>query len=306
MQQLGFANVETAIIIVGGAGGPMSTGQGVGSLALTDMIVVNANVGIETSLDADYSTSFILQNAAFQGVDNIVIDSAAGQVLYPGDASVVIFVDSWGFGQVANATGETDFVNGNTIQGPPRPTSLVVDEADDSGTGQLFYFTRRRPSYLDLGNSQLMDVKAYGASGNGVDDDTAILNHILSVAANISAIVYIPHGVYIISDTLYVPVGSRIIGQAWPQIMATGEKFGDMAHPKVAVQVGEMGSVGVAEIQCMLFTVRGPTAGAVLLEWNVHESSKGSAGLWGEYRPFFSSTLSGGSQRGGSIAQNIS
>lgn len=30
----------------------------------------------------------------------------------------------------------------------------------------------------------------------------------------------------------------------------------------------------------MMFTVAGPTAGAVLLEWNAKESSKGSVGLW--------------------------
>lgn len=32
----------------------------------------------------------------------------------------------------------------------------------------------------------------------------------------------------------------------------------------------------------MLFTATGPTAGAILVEWNVHESTQGSAGLWGE------------------------
>jgi len=26
----------------------------------------------------------------------------------------------------------------------------------------------------------------------------------------------------------------------------------------------------------MLFTVQGPTAGAILMEWNVHESTQGS------------------------------
>lgn len=64
--------------------------------------------------------------------------------------------------------------------------------------------------------------------------------------------------------------------------MATGTAFQDMNNPKVAVQVGTAGSVSVVEIQNIIFTVKGPTAGAVLLEWNVHESTQGSAGLWGE------------------------
>jgi glucan 1,3-beta-glucosidase len=34
------------------------------------------------------------------------------------------------------------------------------------------------------------------------------------------------------------------------------------------------------EISDFLFTVQGPTAGAVLVEWNVHESSQGSVAMW--------------------------
>jgi len=60
------------------------------------------------------------------------------------------------------------------------------------------------------------------------------------------------------------------------QIMGTGVKFQDMKKPKVMVKVGNSGDSGVIEIVEMLFTVKGPTAGAVLMEWNVHESSQGS------------------------------
>ncbi|TPX21790.1 hypothetical protein DIZ76_015753 [Coccidioides immitis] len=77
------------------------------------------------------------------------------------------------------------------------------------------YFTRRRPKYLDIGQSQILNVKAFGAKGDGQTDDTAILNSILSRAANMSSIVYFPFGVYVVKNTIHVPVGSRIIGQAW-------------------------------------------------------------------------------------------
>lgn len=69
--------------------------------------------------------------------------------------------------------------------------------------------------------------------------------------------------------------------------MATGAKFQDVNNPKVAVQVGQIGDVGVIEIQDMMFTVSGPTAGAVLVEWNVYEISQGSVGLWGMLAGFF-------------------
>ncbi|KAH1734685.1 hypothetical protein KXV22_007950, partial [Aspergillus fumigatus] len=53
-----------------------------------------------------------------------------------------------------------------------------------------------------------------------------------------------------------------------------------MKNPHVAVQVGQPGDTGIVEIQDMMFTVSGATAGAILVEWNIHESSKGSAAMW--------------------------
>lgn len=45
-------------------------------------------------------------------------------------------------------------------------------------------------------------------------------------------------------------------------------------------RVGKRGDVGSVEISDMLFTVKGATAGAILMEWNIHESTQGS----GNYR----------------------
>ncbi len=118
---------------------------------------------------------------------------------------------SWGFGKVADRSGEIGFVDSADIAAIEYPESLFI--SDDMYPRPRF-FHRMRPSYTDAGNSQMFDVKALGAQGDGVTDDTAVLNHILDVAANVSSIVYFPHGIYIIKDTLDVPVGSRIIGQA--------------------------------------------------------------------------------------------
>jgi hypothetical protein len=46
------------------------------------------------------------------------------------------------------------------------------------------------------------------------------------------------------------------------------------------LKVGNAGDVGTVEMQDLLFTNVGPTAGAVLLEWNLKASSQGAAGLW--------------------------
>jgi hypothetical protein len=46
------------------------------------------------------------------------------------------------------------------------------------------------------------------------------------------------------------------------------------------LKVGAVNDVGSVEMQDLLFTTRGPTPGAVLVEWNIQADSPGSAGLW--------------------------
>jgi glucan 1,3-beta-glucosidase len=45
-------------------------------------------------------------------------------------------------------------------------------------------------------------------------------------------------------------------------------------------RVGNEGETGVVEISDLMFTTRGTTAGAVLMEWNVHEESQGSVAMF--------------------------
>lgn len=46
------------------------------------------------------------------------------------------------------------------------------------------------------------------------------------------------------------------------------------------MQIGAEGDIGVIEIQDLLFTTVGHTAGAILMEWNVAQSSPGSVAMW--------------------------
>ncbi|EEU35716.1 uncharacterized protein NECHADRAFT_87984 [Fusarium vanettenii 77-13-4] len=63
--------------------------------------------------------------------------------------------------------------------------------------------------------------------------------------------------------------------------MTTGSGFEDERNPHMAVQVGRPGDApSIIEIQDMLFTVSGPTAGAILMQWNAQEATKGSMGMW--------------------------
>jgi hypothetical protein len=50
-------------------------------------------------------------------------------------------------------------------------------------------------------------------------------------------------------------------------------------------QVGNVGDVGSVEMQDLMFTTKGATAGAVLVEWNIQADAQGSAALWGKPVP---------------------
>ncbi|RHZ61554.1 hypothetical protein CDV55_100232, partial [Aspergillus turcosus] len=67
--------------------------------------------------------------------------------------------------------------------------------------------------------------------------------------------------------TVHIPVGSIIVGSGWSQI------FEDAENPQVMVRVGNEGDSGIIKISDMMFTVQGATAGAILMEWNVHKTA---------------------------------
>lgn len=128
-------------------------------------------------------------------------------------------------------------------------------------------------------------------TGDGKTDDTAGINKCLQQYSGQDVIIFFPQGSYVVTDTVTIPRGSKIVGEVWSQIMATGAKFQDMKNPHVMVKVGNAGDVGAMEIQDMLFTVKGPTAGAVLVEWNIQASSQGAAGMWGQCYMSLSSSI---------------
>jgi hypothetical protein len=97
------------------------------------------------------------------------------------------------------------------------------------------------------------------------------------LASNVGSVVFFPAGIYLVKNTVFVPKGSIIVGEGWSQIMATGSSFADPTKPLVMVRVGNEGDTGSVQIQDMLFTVQGSTAGCILMEWNIAESSQGSA-----------------------------
>lgn len=73
-------------------------------------------------------------------------------------------------------------------------------------------------------------------------------------------IIFFDAGTYIVTDTITIPAGTQVVGEAWSVIMGSGNNFFDFNNPRVVVKVGETGSSGVVEITDMIFTTRGPGA----------------------------------------------
>ncbi len=71
------------------------------------------------------------------------------------------------------------------------------------------------------------------------------------------------------------------MGEAWPQLSASGPKFADAKHPRAMIQVGAAGGqTGVAQLSDFIFTVADILPGAVLVEVNMAGKKAGDVGFW--------------------------
>ena len=69
--------------------------------------------------------------------------------------------------------------------------------------------------------------------GDGVTDDTDALNTLLHTAADSSQIVFLDAGYYKVTDTVFIPPNTRVVGEALASvIMGAGEKFSDPSNPR--------------------------------------------------------------------------
>ena len=72
-------------------------------------------------------------------------------------------------------------------------------------------------------------------------------------------IVFFDHGTYIVTSTITIPAGSRIVGEVWSVVLGTGAWFDDMDHPRPVIKAGEPGSTGTLEVTDMIFATRAPS-----------------------------------------------
>jgi glucan 1,3-beta-glucosidase len=245
----------------------------VGSITLIDSTISNTPVGILTAQDANAPAGtvpfpgIILENVKISNVPTAV-QGPSGSILAGSSGQMTI--SGWGQGNSYTPNGPTKF------QGPitpvSRPGSLV------SGSGA--YYSRSKPQYERLASSQFVSARSAGAKGDGKTDDTAALQAAITSSASQGKVLFVDAGTYIVTSTILIPGGAKIVGESYPVIMSRGSFFANMNSPQPVVQVGKPGEAGYVEWSDMLVGVQGAQAGAVLIEWNLNAPDTAPSGMW--------------------------
>jgi glucan 1,3-beta-glucosidase len=256
------------------------------TLSAQDITFMNCGTGIDMSSNGVAGSVTLLDSSA-DFVGTVISAYSTGY----GEGSLIVenFESTNSGPTVTAANGTITLVSGSVsntwVMGNANPGNYqsgtyyttMRSPALLAATGK--YFTKPIPQYEEYDISQFVNVKDHGVKGDGSTDDTAAINAILLANAGCK-ITYFPQGVYLVYDTVYVPPGSRIVGEAWSVISAKGSNFGDASNPHVMVRVGNPGEVGVAQFTDMLFTTADVLNGAILLEVNMAAATAGDVGFW--------------------------
>lgn len=247
------------------------SGQQAGSVYIMDSLFD----GVDTAIKANALGKTILETSIIT-LDNIGILNVNNMISFSDGYNLHLPTADTNFVVIGNAQlGKSNHGYFNVdVQDPPR--SLL---GDDSSFYRSSYFVKKRPQYSDVPVGSIVNVKDHGALGNGVHDDTSAVAAALALATT-SNVVYFPAGSYIITSTVVVPPHTRMTGEVWSQLVASGTYFASSTNPKPMIQVGTAGDVGDVEISDMLFTSIGSLPGLIMMEWNVQAASPGSTGMW--------------------------
>ncbi|KAJ7349186.1 exo-beta-1,3-glucanase [Mycena albidolilacea] len=259
-----------------GVGFDLATGlvngaQTVGAEAIIDATVTDTPIFVRTGTPSNGALigagSLVLNNIKLDNVPTAV-GVVGGAVVLAGGTTMIA---SWGQGNVYKGSDASGTFTQGTITAPPKPAVLL-----DSG-GKIF--GKSHPQYAAYAVSEFVSVRDQGAKGDGKTDDTAALKAIFAAYAGCK-IIFFDAGTYVVTSTLQIPAGTRIVGEGWSVIAGKGAAFQDVTNPQVVVQVGASGSSGLVEITDIIFSTIGPAPGAIVVEWNVKQTTTGGAGMW--------------------------
>ncbi|EJD05787.1 exo-beta-1,3-glucanase [Fomitiporia mediterranea MF3/22] len=245
--------------------------QTIGAEAIIDAVVTNTPIFVRTSQPSNghLAGSLVLNNIKLNNVPTAVGVVGGAVVLNGGTTTIA----NWVQGNVYSGASSSDRFVQASMAPPPKPASLL----DSAGR----IFGKTHPQYADFAVDQFVSIRSLGAKGDGSTDDTQAIKNAFAQFSGCK-IIFFDHGTYLVTSTITIPAGTQIVGEAWSVIMGSGSAFEDMNNPQPVIKVGDTNSQGVVEITDMVFTTRGPAAGAIVIEWNVHDPAgqQGAAGMW--------------------------
>jgi hypothetical protein len=252
------------------AGGPSAVN--VGSITLFDSSIKNTPLGIVTSRTYDSEPaaagSLYLENIELENVQTAVTGPNGTVYLAGSTGSSVI--SAWADGHRYAPNGPVEARG--AITPSKRPATLL----DANGK----YYERSKPQYESVPLDQFLSARDLGAKGDGVTDDTAALNAAILKAAQEKRILFVDAGFYKVTNTIYVPPGSKIVGEALASvILSSGTFFNDINRPQPVVKVALPGEQGAVEWSDMFVSTQGQQQGAILIEWNLASYGEIS-GMW--------------------------
>lgn len=212
------------------SGGPNA--QSVGSITFIDSSISNTKTGIATShgpgSEPPAAGSLILENVNFQNVPIAVL--GPDNTVELAGSTGAFYVAGWGEGHAYTPNGPQVFQG--SITPVNRPAELL------SGSK---YYERSKPQYASNPVHDFLSARDLGATGDGHTDDTRALQRAIYVAVRSRKILFVDQGDYVVTSTIYIPAGSRIVGESYSVILSQGSYFDDINNPKPVVQVGRPG-----------------------------------------------------------------
>ena len=252
------------------SGGP--TALSVGSITFFDSSISDTQVAIRTGYTANSqpptANSLILENIHLSNTPVAVEGGANTTVLQGTPANS--YISAWGEGHSYTPNGP------NTFQGPIQPVSRPASLLQADGK----YYERSKPQYQQYGVSDFISARSVGATGDGHTDDTKALQKAINLAAAQRKILFVDHGDYLVSKTIHVPAGSKIVGEAYSVILSYGRFFNNINNPKPIVQIGKPGETGTVEWSDMIVSTQGQQRGAILFEYNIKSPAGTPTGVW--------------------------
>jgi hypothetical protein len=190
-----------------------------------------------------FNGNFTNSGPSWFGMDDCTFASGT---FSPGSGSYHIENTTLPTGHVAQLTPSTVYYNGASVSG-------VTANVNAAAKGSPY----ANPAY-PRPTSACVNVKSYGATGNGVTDDTAAI----LAAYTASKEVFFPLGTYIVSKTITLGPGQKMFGQGvWSEIYETANV------PALSVTGRGIGGVVINGISI------GTATPATCLVWNGDQSS---------------------------------